>query len=49
MRHHECTHFPILRGVVSLQEAMDHDNAEQNMIATVEQVFRLVKAMRQDV
>ena len=36
-------YFPILRGVVSLQEAMDHDVAESNMIATVEQVFRLVK------
>ena len=35
--------FPILRGVVSLQEAMDHDNAEKNMIATVEQVFRLIR------
>jgi glycerate kinase len=38
-------YFPILRGVVSLQEAMDHDNAESNMIATVEQVFRLVKCL----
>ena len=41
-------YFPILRGVVSLQEAMDHDNAEKNMIATVEQVFRLIKTLRQD-
>ena len=41
-------YFPILRGVVTLQEAMDHDNAERNMIATVEQVFRLVKTMHQD-
>jgi hypothetical protein len=24
---------------------MDHDNAESNMIATVEQVFRLVKCL----
>ena len=40
--------FPILRGAVSLREAMDHDNAERNMIATVEQVFRLIKAMRRD-
>ena len=39
-------YFPILRGVVSLQEAMEHDNAEKNMIATVEQVFRLVKSLR---
>ena len=40
-------YFPILRGVVSLQEAMDHDNAEKNMIAAVEPVFRLIKTMRQ--
>jgi hypothetical protein len=33
--------------VASLQEAMDHDKAESNMIATVEQVFRLVKCLRQ--
>ncbi|MDE7242912.1 MAG: glycerate kinase [Oscillospiraceae bacterium] len=38
-------YFPILRGVVTLQEAMDHDNAERNMIAAVEQAFRLVKAL----
>lgn len=36
--------FPILRNIVTLQEAMDHDNAEKNMIATVEQVFRTIKA-----
>ncbi len=36
--------FPILRGVVTLEEAMDHNNAEANMIAAVEQAFRLVKA-----
>ena len=40
-------YFPILRDVASLQEAMDHDKAESNMIATVEQVFRLVKCLRQ--
>ena len=39
-------YFPILRGVVSLQEAMDRDNAERNMIATVEQVFRLIKSVK---
>lgn len=39
-------YFPILRGVVTLAEAMDHDNAERNMIATVEQAFRLVRAIR---
>lgn len=35
--------FPILRGVVSLAEAMDTENARKNMIAAVEQVFRLIK------
>lgn len=35
--------FPILRGVVSLSEAMERENARKNMIATVEQVFRLIK------
>ena len=39
------TYFHILRGVMSLQEAMDHDNAARNMVATVEQVFRLVKRL----
>jgi glycerate kinase len=39
-------YFPILRGVVSLQEAMEHNNAESNMIATVEQVFRLIKTIQ---
>ena len=36
--------FPILRGVVSLEEAMDSENARKNMAATVEQVFHLIKA-----
>ena len=35
--------FPILRGVQTLEEAMESENAKQNMIATVEQVFRLIK------
>lgn len=34
--------FPILRGVQTLQEAMDTVNAKTNMIATVEQVFHLI-------
>ena len=34
--------FPILRGVVTLEEAMNSDNARRNMAATVEQVFRLI-------
>ena len=37
--------FPILRGVVSLSEAMDTKNAAKNMAATVEQAFRLVRLM----
>ena len=35
--------FPILRGVQSLPEAMKPENARYNMVATVEQVFRLLK------
>ncbi|WP_027396261.1 glycerate kinase [Anaerovibrio lipolyticus] len=35
--------FPILRGVVSLSEAMEPKNARQNMIDTVEQAMRLLK------
>lgn len=38
--------FPILRNVVSLNEAMDSENARENMIATVEQVFRLMKSCK---
>ncbi len=34
--------FPILRSVVTLEEAMRTENAQANMTATVEQVFRLV-------
>ena len=34
--------FPILRSVQSLQDAMKPENARYNMIATVEQVFRLL-------
>ena len=37
--------FPILRGVVSLEEAMNGENARSNMIATVEQVFRVIQMM----
>ena len=35
--------FPILRNVQTLQEAMNSENAEKNMLFTVEQVFRLIK------
>ncbi|MDO4972988.1 MAG: glycerate kinase [Eubacteriales bacterium] len=34
--------FPILRGVVTLAEAMDPANARRNMADTAEQVFRLL-------
>ena len=39
--------FPILRGIVSLKEAMDKENAHQNMVDTVEQVFRVVEMMKE--
>ena len=38
--------FPILRKVCTLQEAMDSENARANMIATVEQVFRLINVRK---
>ena len=33
--------FPIVRGVTTLDEAMDTETAKRNMTLTVEQVFRL--------
>ena len=39
--------FPILRGVVSLKEAMNKEVAHQNMVDTVEQVFRVVEMMKE--
>ena len=33
--------FPIVRGVTTLEEAMNKENAQKNMSATAEQVFRL--------
>lgn len=38
--------FPILRDVVSLEEAMDKEHAAENMTDTVEQVFRLIRALK---
>ena len=32
--------FPIVRGVTTLEEAMDPENAKENMVLCVEQVFR---------
>ena len=37
--------FPILREVVLLSEAMNKENAEKNMTAATEQVFRLIKCI----
>lgn len=37
--------FPILRSVVTLEEAMDSEKAAQNMADTVEQVFRVIRMM----
>ena len=34
--------FPIIRNIQTLQEAMDANNARENMITTAEQVFRLI-------
>ena len=39
-------YFPIVRGAVTLEEAMAPDNARRNLTATVEQVFRLIGRMR---
>lgn len=39
--------FPILRSVVTLAEAMDSENARENMIAAVEQVFRVIKTCQE--
>ena len=38
--------FPILRGVVSLDEAMNKENAAHNLEKTAEQAFRLIKAFQ---
>mgnify|MGYP002513738768 CR=1 FL=1 len=35
--------FPILKGVVTLEEAMNKDNAYKNLADTAEQVFRLMQ------
>lgn len=37
--------FPILRNVVTREEAMHTDNAHRNMTDTAEQVFRLIKVI----
>ncbi len=37
--------FPILRGISTLEEAMDGENAKNNLRDTAEQVFRLLKCI----
>lgn len=34
--------FPIVRGIISLEDAMNPENAKRNLFATVEQVFRIL-------
>ena len=38
--------FPIVRGVSTLQEAMDNKTAKANMTAAAEQAFRLIRAAK---
>ena len=38
-------YFPIVRSAVSLEDAMKKKNAQENLIDTVEQVFRLIKVL----
>lgn len=38
--------FPIVREVVTLEEAMKLENARENMAATVEQVFRVIQSIK---
>ncbi len=45
-RHGIDAFFPILRGICTLDEAMNSDNARSNMTDTVEQVFRTIKAFK---
>ena len=40
--------FPILRGVVTLDEAMDKENAACNLKATAEQAFRLFRCATEE-
>ena len=37
--------FPIVRGITTLEQAMETKKAEENLADTVEQVFRLIKAL----
>jgi glycerate kinase len=43
----ECgidAYFPILRTVCSLDDAMNTENAAENLSGTAEQVFRIIKS-----
>ena len=47
----ECgidAYFPILRTVCSLEDAMNTENAAENLSGTVEQVFRVIGAFRKE-
>lgn len=39
-------YFPIVRSAVSLEDAMKKKNAQENLIDTVEQEFRLIKVLK---
>ena len=38
--------FPIIRKIITLEYAMDNENAKNNLADTSEQVFRLIKAFK---
>lgn len=40
--------FPIVRGACTLEEAMKKENAVRNMADTAEQVFRIIKVLKQE-
>lgn len=40
--------FPILRTIVTLEEAMDQETARKNLSDTASQVFRLIRCFRRD-
>lgn len=40
--------FPIVRSAVSLESAMDTENAKRNMADTVEQAFRLIRLFKEN-
>lgn len=38
--------FPVIRNIMTLEDAMNKDNAKANLADTAEQVFRVIKAVR---